>query len=111
MTNADTLAGAKRQAAIDQVLVNARVLVMERGLDVTMDDIADASGVARRTLFRYFESRERLVAAALATGIRRYGDVLPDFDAAANDWRAWLSDLCRAAHRMQATYGAGYWEM
>jgi AcrR family transcriptional regulator len=81
---------------------------MARGLDVTMDEIAEAAGVGRRTLFRHFESRERLIADAFDDGVQRYGERLPTFE---GDWRTWLRGLCDEAHRMQAGYGAGYWEL
>lgn len=95
-------------APSDAVLAACCALVIERGLDVTMDELAAASGVARRTLFRHYGSRETLVARAVALGIRRYGENLPEAD---GDWRAWLHDLCRSAHKMQARYGPGYWEL
>jgi AcrR family transcriptional regulator len=99
---------AKRQATIDVVLVATRHLLMAKGLDVTMDDIAEAAGVSRRTLFRHFESRERLVAEALEAGIQLYGELLPSF---AGDWKMWLRQLCDTAHKTQAGYGPGYWQL
>jgi AcrR family transcriptional regulator len=105
---AATIAATKRQAAAEHVLAATRKLVGARGLDVTMDDLADASGVSRRTLFRHFDTRERLIAAAFASGMQRYGAELPDYD---GDWRAWLRATCDAAHRMNASYGPGYWEL
>jgi AcrR family transcriptional regulator len=103
-----TLVDAKRQATIDVVLAATRHLLMARGLDVTMDEIAEAAGVSRRTLFRHFESRERLVAESLEAGIQLYGELLPLFE---GDWKAWLRALCDAAHKTQAGYGPGYWEL
>ncbi len=104
-----TLDDAKRQAAADHLLAATRKLVGERGLDVTMEQIAAASGVSRRTLFRHFETRERLIAAAVASGVQRYGERLPAFDG--GDWHAWLQDTCEAVHRMNASYGPGYWQL
>jgi AcrR family transcriptional regulator len=103
-----TIADAKRQATVDRILTAACRLLIERGLDVTMDEIAAEAGVSRRTLFRHFDTRERLVAEGLAVGIDRYGERLPSFT---GDWRGWLADMCRTAHRMQASYGPGYWEL
>src|SRR4051812_46280864 len=110
VANADTsLADAKRRAASEHLLSATRRLVGARGLDVTMDEIAEASGVSRRTLFRHFETRERLIAAAFATGMQRYGERLPEYYG--GDWRAWLRATCEAAHRMNASYGPGYWQL
>jgi AcrR family transcriptional regulator len=107
-TTSSTLGDAKRQATVGIVLAAARQLLMARGLDVTMDEIAEEAGVSRRTLFRHFESRERLVAESLEAGIQLYGELLPSFE---GDWRAWLRAVCNAAHEMQASYGPGYWEL
>jgi AcrR family transcriptional regulator len=104
-----SLYDAKRQAAAEHLLAATRKLVGERGLDVTMDQIAEASGVSRRTLFRHFETRERLIAAAVSSGVQRYGERLPPLDG--TDWRAWLRDTCAAVHRMNASYGPGYWQL
>lgn len=98
----------KRQATVEVVERAACELLLREGLDITMDDIAAASGVSRRTLFRHFESREGLLASAFERGIRRYGARLPDMT---GDWQAALEDLCDATHRMQASYGPGYWDL
>jgi AcrR family transcriptional regulator len=103
-----TIGDAKRQVAVDRILRAVAALLGDRGLDVTMDEVAAAAGVGRRTLFRYFESREKLLAAALEHVIERYGEQLPSY---VDDWQTWLRALCDSAHRMQATYGPGYWEL
>lgn len=114
---ATSLVEAKRQEAVDKVLDATRILVGTKGLDVTMDEIAEAAGVSRRTLFRYFDTREKLVAAALLSGLRRYGEQLPvldverGLDGPSPEWEAWLEALCEAAHRMNARYGQGFWEL
>jgi AcrR family transcriptional regulator len=107
-TATPTIADAKRQATVDVILAAARRLLLGRGLDVTMDDIAEEAGVSRRTLFRHFESRERLIAESLEAGIQLYGELLPSFE---GGWEAWLRGVCDAAHEMQAGYGPGYWEL
>lgn len=104
-----TLADDKRQATVERILRAARRLIGERGLGVTVNDVAEAAGIGRRTVFRHFATREALLAAAVVAGMYRYGEQLPDFDG--GDWRAWLHDLCGAAHRMNASYGPGYWEL
>ena len=107
-TATPTIADAKRQATVDVILAAARRLLLARGLDVTMDDIAEEAGVSRRTLFRHFESRERLIAESLEAGIALYGELLPLFE---GGWETWLRGVCDAAHEMQAGYGPGYWEL
>ncbi len=101
-------AAAKRQAAIGHVLTATRRLAVARGLDITMEQIAEASGVSRRTLFRLFDSRERLIGAAFAAGMANYEHDLPAYK---GDLEHWLRATCEAAHRMNASFGPGYWEL
>ncbi|OKH98481.1 TetR family transcriptional regulator [Streptomyces sp. CB02923] len=58
----------------------AAALFAERGSAVTADDIARAAGVALRTFYRYFRTKEEAVAPLLAVGVRQ-----------------WLADLRRLA--------------
>jgi AcrR family transcriptional regulator len=71
-----TLADEKRQATVTRILRSARLYVAEYGLDVTVEEIAEAVGVSRRTLFRHFPTRDQLVAAAISAGLERYGELL-----------------------------------
>jgi len=98
----------KRLAVIDHVLSATRRLVLANGLDVTMDQLAEVSGVSRRTLFRHFDTREKLVAAAFEAGMAGYRDQLPRFD---GDVDRWLRDTCSAVHRQNSTIGPGFFEL
>lgn len=102
------VAEAKRRAGIDHVLKSARRFVMANGLDATMDQLAEATGVSRRTLFRQFGSREGLLAAAFDAGMDDYRHQLPTYS---GDLHGWLRDTCEAAHRMNAVIGPGFFEL
>lgn len=104
-----TLAGAKQQAVIDHVLPAARRVVMRVGLETTMDQIADEAGVSRRTLFRIFDSREKLIIAAFAAGMAGYSQQLPAYGG--RDFQSWLRATCHSAHRMNSVVGPGYFQM
>ncbi|MFZ6850017.1 TetR/AcrR family transcriptional regulator [Undibacterium sp. RuRC25W] len=53
---------AREEAIIDAV----NRLLSEKGYDLmTMDDVADAVGIAKGSLYKHFSSKERLAAAAL----------------------------------------------
>ena len=94
-----------------RVLRSARPLLAERGLSVSMDDIADAAGVSRRSLFRHFESRNALIADALESSIEIFDGELHDALAADGDLREWLADLTRRLIRVQRGAGAAAWQL
>jgi AcrR family transcriptional regulator len=104
-----TLADEKRQATLARILRSARLFVADHGLDVTVEEIAEAAGLSRRTLFRHFPTRDQLVAAAISAGLERYGELLPSYSG--GDWQTWLGELCRAVHRMNDSCGPGFWEL
>jgi AcrR family transcriptional regulator len=61
---ADWLGPQRAGAACDRILEAAGELFAERGVEsVGMNDIANAAGCSRATLYRYFESREALHTA------------------------------------------------
>jgi AcrR family transcriptional regulator len=54
-----------RRAVRAEITAQALTLFSERGFDaVTADELAEAVGVSRRTLFRYFATKEDIVVAA-----------------------------------------------
>lgn len=109
-TTVAALADEQRDAARSRILRAARGVLADRGLAATVDDVADAAGVSRRTVFRHFATRDGLFAAAIRAGVRAYGQQLPAAPAE-GDLKAWLVDLLRVTHRLNAGNGRIYWEI
>ncbi|WP_432827502.1 TetR family transcriptional regulator [Dactylosporangium sp. CA-092794] len=61
-----------RRAAIAEIIEVAMDLFLEKGFDATtIDDIAAAAGISRRSFFRYFGTKEDIVLGHLAgEGVR-----------------------------------------
>jgi AcrR family transcriptional regulator len=107
---APPLADEQRDVARSRILGAAMSVLAQRGLDATVDDVAAAAGVNRRTVFRHFATRDGVFAAAIREGVRRYAQQLPA-PPDADDLRAWLLDLLRVTHRLNAENGRIYLEL
>jgi AcrR family transcriptional regulator len=107
---ATPLADEQRDVARSRILRAARTVLAERGLAATVDHVADAAGVNRRTVFRHFATRDGLFAAAIREGVRRYGLQIPA-PPEDDDLRSWLLDLLLVVHRLNAGNGRVYWEL
>ena len=65
----------------------------------------------RRTVFRHFESRDRLLAAAVRDGIRSYEEHLGPEPSQVDDLDSWLTAALVTVHRLNARHGRIYWEL
>lgn len=93
-----------------RILRAARLVLAERGLATTVDDVAERAQVSRRTVLRQFETRERLLAEAFEAGVRSYAQQLPT-DGPGDDAEAWLERLLVAVHTLNSGNGRIYWEL
>jgi AcrR family transcriptional regulator len=89
--------GAPSGDARKRLLEATERLIYAGGIHATgMDLIVRESGVARKTLYRYFRTKEELVAEALRERDAR--------------WMRWFTDMCRRADtpagRLLATFDA-----
>ncbi len=89
----------------------AGVLLRTRGLDISMDEIAAASGIGRRTLFRHFASRDELIGAALEDAFRFYEADLTAAIDQQGPLEEWLRRIVRHAHDTHIRAGRGTWEL
>ena len=90
---------AREEAILDAV----NQLLSEKGFDLmTMDDVADAVGVAKGSLYKHFSSKVKLAAAVMTRLLRQTVEVL---DRMPVEWRAVrrLEEILRWSlqHRMR----------
>jgi AcrR family transcriptional regulator len=98
---------ADAQRNRDAIVVAARDVMGRRGLDAPLDEIAQTAGVGNATVYRHFPTRQGLVQAVFADGMRRYASAaeraleVGDPEAAV---RGYLAEICalQAEHRALA---------
>lgn len=93
----------------DAIIAAAQHAMFEHGLDITVEEIAARAEVGRRTVFRHFATREKLIGAALAAGYTDFFDSLPRYDG--TGWENWLAELTRRVHRQTAAAGRIIWHL
>ena len=130
VTNSDGRGGAHNsdvelERAVDAILDDpkavfrlkllraTRRLIAARGLGVSMDDIAAATDVNKRTLFRHVESRDSLVADALSSALDWFDDEMARTAVLPTDLRLadWIAVLALRVMRSHIAAGLGYWQL
>jgi AcrR family transcriptional regulator len=106
---APSLADEQRELVRARIVRAAGSVLAARGLTATVDDMAEAAGVSRRTIFRHFVTRDALFVAVIRAGIRRYADHIPA--PGEGDLRGWLADLLAVTHRLNAGNGRVFWDL
>lgn len=95
----------------DAVLDAVQPLLAAEGVDVTMEQLAAAAGIGRRTLFRYFPSREALIAAAVR---RSYDRLLAEvFEAppAGLGPEDTIRSVLQRTHEVAERMGRAHWQV
>lgn len=108
--SAPSLGDEQREVAAARILRAAGAVLAARGLAATIDDVAEAAGVSRRTIFRHFATREGLFVAVIRAGVRRYAEQIPA-PPEHDDLREWLVDLLAVTHRLNARNGRIFWDL
>jgi len=107
---APSLADEQREVAQTRIMRAAGAVLAARGLAATIDDVAEAAGVSRRTIFRHFATRDALFVAVIRAGVRRYAEQIPE-PPADDDLKDWLAELLAVTHRLNAGNGRVFWDL
>jgi len=104
------LRAEQRQLADTRILDGAIAVFAERGLRGTVDDVADACGVSRRTVFRHFDSHGELFAAAIRRIVELFEAELPGPPAPGEELEPWLCNVAERLHDLhRRLVGRGFW--
>ncbi len=105
-----SLADEQREMARARILRAAGSVLADRGLAATVDDVAEAAGVNRRTIFRHFATRDALFVTVIRAGIRRYAELIP-VPPEDDDLTSWLAEALAVMHRLNARNGRVFWDL
>ncbi|MGW5385047.1 TetR/AcrR family transcriptional regulator [Nocardia sp. NPDC003963] len=83
----------------------ARELFADRGLDITLDDVAERAGVGVGTVYRRFANKRELVAEVFAGHIREFAEATAEALAAADPWDGLVQLFEYACRRMATNRG------
>jgi AcrR family transcriptional regulator len=101
MTEQQSLWARSRQAAYAEITSVAMRLFLEQGFDqTTIDQIAQSTGISRRSFFRYFGTKEDIVLGDLASQGELVRDALEGIPLSVGPWDA-LRDAMRAVDALQ----------
>ena len=106
---APSLADEQRELVRARILRAAGSVLAARGLAATVDDVAAAAGVSRRTVFRHFVTRDALFVAVIRAGIRRYAEQIPP--PGTGDLQGWLREMLAVTHKLNAGNGRVFWDL
>ena len=97
MPEAMTLRDRARSAIRDEVSKQAWTLFAEQGFEATtVDQIAEAAGMSRRTFFRYFAGKDELLLERLAEADAEIADRLRERPADEPAWPALRAALAES---------------
>lgn len=101
-----------RERAHSRIIQGALAGIAASGLDVTVDEVAERSGVSRRTVFRHFANHSELIAATLVELQVVLAENIPGPPAPGVAVEAWLLETIAAMHRLQrALIGNAFWDL
>jgi len=105
--------GEETRAVVRSRIVGGAVVALARsGFDATVDEIASAAGVSRRTVFRHFATHAELVAAAVEEILESYERLVPGPPPPGAALEAWLEQTAITLHDLNTRIiGRAFWDL
>lgn len=111
-TQRPTLREDSRSRARTRIIQGALVALASSGLDATIEEVAEAAGVSRRTVFRHFPSHGDLIAASIGQGLSVLESHIPEPPPPGTDIQQWLSDTVVLLHTLvRELLGRAFWDI
>jgi AcrR family transcriptional regulator len=110
--DAPRLAAEKRQVTEERILRAAMVVMAQRGFSATVEEIAAVAGVSGRTIYRYFDSHDQLIALGYREMLNAVGAIIPDLPSVNDDLDGWIDAVAFTSHaRNSMIIGAAFWDV
>ncbi len=107
-----SLEAEKRLLTEKRILRATTATMAQRGFSATVDEIAAVAGVSPRTIYRYFETRDHLIAAGVRQILKAAGNAIPDLPSVHDDLDGWIDRIALTAHARNTTIiGATFWDL
>ncbi len=107
-----TLREDSRERARSRIIRVALVAVAASGLTATVDEVAAAAGVSRRTVFRHFPNHGELILATIVEIRRQLDEGMPRPPAPGSDVHEWLEASTITVHRLfRDLIGRAFWDL
>jgi AcrR family transcriptional regulator len=96
----------------ERIIEGAVLAVAASGLHATVDEIADAAGVSRRTVFRHFATHDDLLVATISAAVQIIDGSMPKPPEPGEDIREWLHESARSVHALlRRVVGRAFWDL
>ena len=107
-----TLRERAREHARSRIIHGSLKALAASGLDATIDEVAAAAGVSRRTVFRYFANQADLTLATLNEVRRQLDEGMPGPPPPDVDLESWLTQSVVKVHELFRTLiGRFFWDL
>jgi len=112
-TERPSLGEETRAVVRARIVDGASAVLAERGFDATIDEIATAAGVSRRTVFRHFPTHGAVVEAAVSDLLSRYVRSVDQMSPASGaELGSWLEETAALLHSVnRRLIGRAFWDI